>query len=474
MSARILIVDDEEIVIRSCLRILSDDCYVVDSALDGWEALRKVDETAYDIIVLDIMMPKIDGLEVLQHVKERYPDTDVIMVTGLSQIQTAVKSMKLGAFDYLSKPFDPDELKHVVERALERRRLLQENRNLKHEVSSKYRFENIVGSSPQMQGVFSLIAKCAPTNSTVLITGESGTGKEMIAHAIHYNSLRKDQPFVAVDCNTLSEHLLESELFGHLKGSFTGAVSNKRGMFDSADSGTLFLDEIGNIPLSTQAKLLRVIQEREFRAVGSTNTQKTNVRLVTATNKDIKELVAQGLFREDLYYRINVFPIHSPALRERRDDIPPLAFFFLKIFCNELEKRVGEISEGAMSLLMNHDWPGNVRELENTMHRAAILASDNIIRQAHFLNIIETSSRLDLEVPRTSEDLKRIKKIAREKSVEEIEKLFIHETLKRNDSNVTRSAEETGMQRANFQALMKKYNIRVRDTEYNPGDSGST
>ena len=474
MSARILIVDDEEIVIRSCLRILGDSSYIVDSARDGLEALRKADETGYDIMILDIMMPKLDGLEVLQQVKEKHPDIDVIMMTGLSQVQTAVKAMKLGAFDYLPKPFDPDELKRVVDRALERRRLLQENRDLRSEVSSKYRFENIIGSSPKMQAVYSLIAKGAPTHSTVLITGESGTGKEMIARAIHYNSLRKDQPFVTVDCNTLSENLLESELFGHIKGSFTGAVANKRGMFDIANNGTLFLDEFGNIPLSTQAKLLRVIQEREFRSVGNTTTQKTNVRLVTATNKDLKALVAQGAFREDLYYRISVFPIHAPALRERRDDIPALAFHFLKIFCNELEKPLAEISQGAMSLLVNHDWPGNVRELENAIYRAVILASDNTIRQAHLANIIDAAPRLDLEVPRTGEDLKRIKKIAREKSVEEIEKLFVQETLKRNDSNVTRSAEETGMQRPNFQALMKKHNIRVRDTEYNPGEPGSS
>lgn len=395
------------------------------------------------------------------------------MMTGLSEIQTAVKAMKLGAFDYLSKPFDPDELKQVVERALERRHLLQENQKLKTEVSSKYRFENIIGSSPPMQAVFGLIAKCAPTNSTVLITGESGTGKEMIARAIHYNSLRKDQPFVTVDCNTLSQDLLESELFGHVKGSFTGAVANKRGMFDIANNGTLFLDEFGNIPLSTQAKLLRVIQEREFRAVGNTNTQKTNVRLITATNKDLKAMVAAGTFREDLYYRINVFPIHSPALRERRDDIAALAFHFLKIFCHELDKPVSDISEGAMSLLMNYGWPGNVRELENTMQRAVILSSEHLIRQAHLANIIDNTPPPDFEIPRTSDDLKRVKKIAREKSVEDIEKLFVQETLKRNASNVTKSAEETGMQRANFQALMKKYNIRVRDTEYDPGETDS-
>jgi DNA-binding NtrC family response regulator len=470
MSARILIVDDEEIVIRSCKRILDDAGYVVDSAPNGWEALKKVEDNSYDVMVLDIMMPKMDGLEVLQQVKERHPEVDVIMVTGLSQIQTAVKAMKLGAFDYLPKPFDPDELTHVVERALERRRLLQENQDLKTEVSAKYRFENIIGSCAAMQKVYRLIAKCAPTNSTVLVTGESGTGKEVIARAIHYNSLRKSHPFVTVDCNTLSENLLESELFGHVKGAFTGAVAHKRGMFEVANEGTLFLDEFGNIPLSTQAKLLRVIQEREFRAVGSTVTQATNVRLVAATNRDLKAMVAEGTFRDDLYYRINVFPIHAPALRERRDDIPALAYHFLKNACGELGKPVAEISAGAMSVLVNHDWPGNVRELENVMQRAVILASDNIIRQSHLTSIVDATPRHDFEVPRTSDDLKRVKKLAREKSVEEIEKLFVLETLKRNGSNVTRAAEETGMQRTNFQALMKKYGIRVRDVDFDAGD----
>jgi DNA-binding NtrC family response regulator len=465
MKARILIVDDEEIVVRSCVRILEGDAYEVESVADGWEALRKIDENSYDIVVLDIMMPKIDGLEVLQHVKERHPDIDVVMMTGLSQIQTAVKAMKLGAFDYLSKPFDPDELKMVVDRALEKRRLTQENRSLKNEVSSKYRFENIIGFSPQMQGVYRLIAKCAPTNATVLITGESGTGKEMVARAIHYNSLRKDQPFVPVDCNTLSENLLESELFGHVKGAFTGAVASKRGVFEMANHGTLFLDELGNIPLSTQAKLLRVIQEHEYKAVGDTRTQATNVRLLAATNCDLKSMVAESSFREDLFYRINVFPIHVPPLRERRDDIPALAFHFLTEFSEELARPVPRISDGAMSLLMNHPWPGNVRELQNAIHRAVILASDETIRQAHLASVLDAAPRSELEIPRTGEELKRIKKIAREKSVEDIEKLFVHETLKRNVWNVTRSAEAVGMQRANFQALMKKYNIRVRDTE---------
>ncbi len=472
MKARILVVDDEEIVIRSCLRILGDDgdCEV-EAVQDGLEALKKIDDGHYDVLILDIMMPKMDGLEVLRRVKETHPDIDVIMVTGLSQIETAVRSMKLGAFDYLPKPFDPDELKLVVKRALERRQLLQENLELRSEVSSKYRFENIIGASPQMQNVYRLIAKCAPTNSTVMLTGESGTGKELIARAIHYNSLRKDKPFVAVDCNSLSENLLESEMFGHVKGSFTGAVVNKKGMFEVADSGTLFLDEIGNISLSTQAKLLRVIQEREFKAVGDTRTQSANFRLLTATNKDLKAMVADGAFREDLYYRINIFPILIPPLRERRDDIPPLAFHFLRVFSEELGKKVSEFSEGAMSALVHHDWPGNVRELENTIHRAVILATDKVVRQAHLANIIEVLPRLDLDVPRTSDELKRIKKVAREKSVENIEKLFVLEALKRNAWNVTRSAEETGMQRANFQALMKKYDIRIRGTEQDPNGS---
>jgi DNA-binding NtrC family response regulator len=474
MSARILVVDDEEIVIKSCLRILGDCGYEVDSVRDGLAALKKIEEHEYDIVILDIMMPNIDGLEVLQRVKETHPDIDVIMVTGLSQIETAVRSMKLGAFDYLPKPFDPDELKLVMQRALERRQLLQENLKLKKEVSSKYRFENTIGSSPSMQNVYLLIAKCAPTNSTVLITGESGTGKELIARAIHYNSLRKDKPFVPVDCNSLSETLLESELFGHVKGAFTGAITNKRGLFETAEGGTLFLDEIGNLSLSTQAKLLRVLQEREFRAVGDTRTHSANIRLITATNKDLKAMTAEGTFREDLYYRINVFQIEVPALRQRREDIPALAFHFLKVFRDELDKEVTEFSEGALNALVHYDWPGNVRELENTVHRAMILASDKTIRRAHLASIIGNLPRPDLDVPKTGDELKRVKKVAREKSVEDIEKLFVLEALKRNAWNVTKSAEETGMQRANFQALMKKYQIRIRASGHEPSNSAAS
>ena len=473
MKGRILCVDDEDIVIRSCRRVLADGEFEVNSVQSGIEALKEIDEKDFDVVILDIMMPKMDGIEVLQRVKESHPDLEVIMITGLSQVETAVKSMKLGAFDYLTKPFDPDELRLVVERALERRRLLQENINLRTEVSSKYRFENVVGASASMQEVFRMIAKCAPTNSTVLLTGESGTGKELVARAIHYNSLRKDKPFVPVDCTSLSEYLLESELFGHVKGSFTGAIANKRGLFEVANGGSLFLDEVGNIPLSVQAKLLRVIQEREFKAVGDTRTQTANIRLIAATNRDLKAMVEEGRFREDLFYRLNVFPIRIPSLRERRDDIPALAFHFLNAAGKELDKKVNEISDGAMNLLSNYDWPGNVRELENVMHRAVILATDKAIRRAHLASILGQSGEDYLEVPRTGEELKRIKKAAREKSVEGIEKAFVIEALKRNGWNVTRSAEETGMQRANFQALMKKHGVRLRGGEEDLDESDS-
>ena len=474
MSGRILIVDDEEIILQSCLRLLGDSDYELEAVRDGLEALRKIETNDYDVVILDIMMPKIDGLEVLQKVKEMHPDIDIIMITGLSQIETAVRAMKLGAFDYLPKPFDPDELKLVVQRAFERRQLQKENLDLQSEDNSTYPFENIIGSSPQMQKIYRLIANCAPTNSTILLTGESGTGKELIARAIHFNSLRKDKPFVAVDCNSLSENLLESEMFGHVKGAFTGAVSNKKGMFEIADNGTLFLDEISNISLSTQAKLLRVIQEREFKAVGDTRTKNANFRLILATNKDLKAMVAEGSFREDLFYRINIFPIQIPPLRERRDDIPALAFHFLNVFSEEVGKKVTEFSEGAMSLLVNHDWPGNVRELENTVQRSVILTTDNVIREGHLMNIIETLPQNDINVPMTGDELKRVKKEAREKSVENIEKQFIIEALKRNDWNVTKSAADTGMQRANFQALMKKHNIRIRGTEHDPGKSDAS
>jgi len=474
VSARVLVVDDEEIVLRSCLRALGESGYRTEAAAGGAEALAKIADGHYDVLILDIMMPKMDGIEVLRRVKETNPDIEVVMITGLSQIETAVRAMKLGAFDYLSKPFDPEELRLAVGRALERRRLLQENLTLKNEVSSRYRLENIIGASPRMQGVYRLIAKCAPTNSTVLLTGENGTGKELVARAIHYNSLRKDGPFVPVDCNALSENLLESELFGHVKGSFTGAVTSKRGLFEAARGGTLFLDEIGNISLPTQAKLLRVIQEREFRAVGDTRSQEADVRIVAATNKDLVAMVRAETFREDLYYRVNIFPIQVPPLRERRDDIPALAHHFLGVFSRELGRQTAGFSEDAMAALVSHAWPGNVRELENAVQRGLILAGDGVIRRAHVAGLAAAPAQPGPQVPRTGAELKQAKKAARERSVEGIEKEFVLEALRRNAWNVTRSAEAAGMLRANFQALMKKHGIQLRDAERSQDPSGGS
>ncbi|HSM31793.1 MAG TPA: sigma-54 dependent transcriptional regulator, partial [Woeseiaceae bacterium] len=426
-----------------------------------------------DLLVLDIKMPKMDGIEVLRRVKEARPDIDVIMVTGLHEIGTAVKAMKLGAQDYLPKPFEPEDLQMAVGRVFDRRSALRGTAGSDGEDSSRYHFENIIGESAAMQAVFRLVARCAPTNSTVMLRGESGTGKELIARAIHYNSLRGERPFVPVDCTSLSESLLESELFGHVKGSFTGAIANKKGLFETADGGTLFLDEIGNITLSTQAKLLRFIEEREFKAVGDTRTQKVDIRLITATNKDLEGMVADGEFRDDLYYRINIFPIEIPPLRERRDDIPALANHFLTQVSQEINLRPSEFSPGALNLLMNHDWPGNVRELENVVERAVILASGDVIRQGHLVDIMGMLPQIDLDVPRTSEELKQLKKAVRQKSVESVEKQFVLGALKRNGWNVTRAAEETGMQRSNFQALMAKYDIRIRGGDLAQNDQGS-
>ncbi len=462
MPVKILVVDDEQIVCRSVARILDGKDYEVSTVQEGAECLRRIELSAYDLVILDIMMPDVSGLEILQRIRECHPDTDVIMITGLAQVDVAVQAMKLGAFDYLPKPFTPEELTLSVERALERRHLLRENILLRAEVGSKYRLENIIGASPQMQCVYRLIAKCAPTNSTVFIRGESGTGKELIARAIHYNSLRKDKPFVPVDCGSLSEALLESELFGHVKGAFTGAATNKQGLFKVADGGTLFLDEIGNISMATQAKLLRVLQEREYKPVGDTRTQPSNIRLITATNLDVNAMVTAGRFREDLFYRINIFPIVLPPLRERREDITALAYHFLKTFNHELGKRVREISPEAINVLLNHGWPGNIRELENTIHRAVILTNDHVISQGHLASVLDLLPRFEANMPRSAEELKRVKKIIREKSVEQLERRFILEALKRNEWNVTQSAEETGFQRSNFQALMKKYQIRIR------------
>lgn len=463
-SPRILVVDDEMIVCESCQRILEEEGLEVEIALSGAEAFAKMRENPFDIVITDLKMPGIDGMEVLRTLRKEYPDTIVIMITGFSTVETAVEAMKLGAFDYIPKPFTPDEVTIVVKKAIEQKNLLLENLYLRQELQEKYGFHNIVGKSKKMQEIYRIIAKVAPTESTVLIYGQSGTGKELIARAIHYNSPRRDKQFVTVDCAVLSENLLESELFGHVRGSFTGAVTTKPGLFEVADGGTVFLDEVGNISLPIQAKLLRVLQEREFTPVGGTKAKKVDIRLIAATNKDLEKMIKEETFREDLYYRLNIVPIVLPPLKERQEDIPLLAVHFLKKYSEEMGKTIKGFTPEAMEKLMKYPWPGNVRELENVIERTVVMMDEEMVRIEHLiLPGQQENERAEKQVPMTSEELKEIKKQLREKAVEEIEKAFVINALERNQWNVTRAAEEVGMLRPNFQALMRKYNLRVRD-----------
>jgi DNA-binding NtrC family response regulator len=463
-SPRVLVVDDESIVCESCQRILQEEGYEVEAVLSGKEAFEKMRANPFDIVITDLKMPEIDGMEVLKTIHKEYPDTIIIMITGFSTVETAVGAMKLGAFDYIPKPFTPDEVSIVVKKALEKRSLMLENIYLRQELQGKYGFHNIVGKSKKMQEIYRIIVKVAMTDSTVLIYGQSGTGKELIARAIHFNSPRREKPFVPVDCAVLSENLLESELFGHIRGSFTGAVTTKPGLFEVADGGTVFLDEVGNISLAIQAKLLRVLQEREFTPVGGTKAKKIDIRLIAATNRDLEKMIKEEIFREDLYYRLNIVPISLPSLKERQDDIPLLATHFLKKYADEMGKTAKGFVPEAMKRLMRYPWPGNVRELENVVERSVVMIDEEMVRPEHLILPDEKGKEdVDVQVPATSEELKEIKKHLREKAVEEIEKAFILNALERNNWNVTRAADDVGMLRPNFQALMRKYNLRVRE-----------
>jgi len=462
-NVRILVVDDEMIVCESCKRILEEEGYEVETALSGKEAFEKMKANPFDIVITDLKMPGIDGMEVLRTFRKEYPDSIIIMITGFSTVETAVEAIKLGAFDYIPKPFTPDEVSIVVKKAIEKKSLMLENIYLRQELQEKYGFHNIVGKSKKMQEIYRVIAKVATTDSTVLIYGQSGTGKELIARAIHFNSPRREKQFVPVDCAVLSENLLESELFGHVRGSFTGAVTTKPGLFEVADGGTVFLDEVGNISLSIQAKLLRVLQEREFTPVGGTKAKKVDIRLIAATNKDLEKMIKEETFREDLYYRLNIVPIYLPALRERPEDIPLLAVHFLKKYAEEMGKAIKGFTPEAMEKLMRYPWPGNVRELENVIERTVVMIDDEMVRVEHLILPGQQEKEiLENQIPMTSEELKEVKKQVREKAVEEIERAFVLNALERHQWNVTRAAEEVGMLRPNFQAMMRKYNLRAR------------
>lgn len=380
MAARILVVDDERSIRDSLNMILTDEGYEVQSAADGEEALKFISDENFDIIISDIKMPNIDGIELLNKASKISPSTFFVIMTAYASVNTAVEALRHGAFDYLIKPVEFDDLLIRIKRLLDYRKLSLENKMLRQRTVEEGNFNNIIGKSEPMNKVFSLIKQVAPTNSNVLISGKSGTGKELVAKAIHYNSLRKDQIFLPINCGAISENLIESELFGHKKGSFTGATEEKQGLFKVADGGTLFLDEIGDLPLNLQVKLLRAIEDKQFLPVGGTKHIQTNVRIIAATNQNLYEKTKKGEFREDLFYRLNVVEIKLPSLNERKDDIPLLVNHFIEKYCNEMGKKVLGVDNETMKVLMGHDWQGGVRELENVIERAVIFAAEDMIR----------------------------------------------------------------------------------------------
>ncbi|PLX40511.1 MAG: Fis family transcriptional regulator [Deltaproteobacteria bacterium] len=456
MAKRIIIIDDEAVVRKSLCRILSGTEYEVETFTSGNQALAELQKSSYDLAITDLKMPGMNGIEVLKAIRILQPGLPVIMVTGYATVNSAVEAMKSGAFEHIEKPFEPDQILETVKKALEWRAATLGKSCPEGSISS---LDDLIGDSGVMHEVYRRITLVAPTDSTVLIVGESGTGKELVAHAIHKHSERASRPFVAVDCTALAENLLESELFGHVKGSFTGAVSTKIGLFKVADGGTLFLDEVSNLSHAVQAKLLRVLQEREILPIGGTKSIPTNIRLIAATNENLEDMVAEGHFREDLYFRLNIIPVKLPPLRERGTDRALLARHFLTKYADRNAKDIGSFTPAAISHLENHDFPGNVRELENIIERAVVLNSTGTIDVCD----LELNVHSEFCAPKTADDLKFLKKEMREQAVLPVEKSFLISALTRNGWNITRAAEETGMLRQNFQAMMRKHNIQVSE-----------
>ncbi len=460
---RILVIDDEPVIGASIRRTLTPEGHEVECREDPQVGLQTALAGRFDLIFLDLMMPGINGLEVLEELKSAGVGSEVVIITGHSTVESAVEAMKRGAADYLSKPFSPDQLRLVLQKVAERSALIRENAALRRELEVHQGFEGIIGESPSMQQVFALIKRVAPTHGTVLITGESGTGKEMVVRAIHRLSRRKEQALLACDCSALAPTLLESELFGHVKGSFSGAIASKQGLFEAAHKGTLFLDEVGNLSMETQGKLLRVLETRKVRKVGDTAEREVDIRLIAATNRDLKDMVQAGTFREDLYYRLNVVPIYLPPLRERRGDIPRLAVTFLERFAKKLGVDVKGFTPETMFLMENYGWPGNVRELRNIVERIAILCDWEHVEPRHLppeiRQQVPTRTSTATQLPASWEDFKRLKHQVRESAVQDLERRFLEEALERSGGNVSRAAEAVGIQRTNFHALMRKYGI---------------
>jgi len=447
---KILVVDDEEshrIMLRA---VLSEDGYAVTEAADGTDAIMAVEKEAFDIILMDIRMTVMDGIEALTEIRKISPLVPVLLMTAYASVKTAVEALKAGAFDYLTKTLDIEELKILIEKALEHYHLRAENLVLKERLGDRFDFSRIIGRSPKMKSLLEALAMVAPSDATVLIMGESGTGKEVVANAIHHNSPRAGQPFIKVSCAALPETLLESELFGHEKGAFTGAVSRREGRFQLAHRGTIFLDEVGEMSPAIQTKLLRVLQEKEFEPVGSGHTIKVDIRVITATNRDLEKDVKDGRFREDLYYRLNVVPIALPPLRERKEDIPPLAEHFLAHYREKNRKPLKGISGKALDLLVRYDWPGNIRELENCIERAVIMARDEVIVPADFplqIQMLYGEGENDgFDIPYGI-------------GLEEMERVLIVKTLAETGGNRTRASEILGINRRTLQNKLRVYGL---------------
>lgn len=458
----ILIVDDEPNYLIILSELLRDEGFEIFTASSGKEGLAIVQEVDLDLVVTDMQMPGMNGLELLDRIKEKNSHLPVIMITAFAEVEKAVAAMKAGAFNYLAKPFSNDELLVNINKAVAHYSLIQENSRLRKDMLSRTGFSGMVGKNKGMLQVYELIEKVAPTPSSVLITGESGTGKELVAKAIHLNSPRADKPFITVNCAALADNLLESELFGHEKGAFTGAIAMRKGRFELADGGTLFLDEIGEIPLALQPKLLRAIQEKSFERVGGSKTLTVDVRIVSATNKEVREEVQKGNFREDLYYRLNVIHVALPALRERQDDIPLLVEYFIKSMVERLGKTELEINKEAMRLLVSLPWEGNVRELENTIERAGILCNDNLITE----NDVQPESLgldkkqqwgKDFEIGQLIPDDSKLNDV-----LYAIEDKMLHEALDATGYVQARAAEKLGVTKSLLQYKMKKYGIKKK------------
>jgi len=447
----VLIIDDDIEMLDMLSKVLQKKNYIVETMSDAVKALQRIDEVPFDIIISDIQMPRVNGMEILRRAKDISVDTVVIMITAFGSVDSAVEAMKLGAYDYISKPFNIDEILLTLEKAAKQKMLQKEVELLREEVEKKYSFGNIIGKSKTMQEIFQLIRRIANTKSNVLIYGKSGTGKELVAKAIHYNSNRKNQPFVAVNCSAIPENLLESELFGHEKGAFTGAVTSQRGLFEAANGGTILLDEIGDMPPNLQAKLLRVLEDWEIRPIGSDRTRKVDVRLITATHRDLKQAVKKGIFREDLFYRLNVISIQLPELKDRPEDIPLLANHFLQKYGDEVGKRSMRLHPEAMAQLMRYSWPGNVRELENVIEQAVVLCAEDEITLEDLPESIRTTQPQDVVVKELTD---------RYITLQELEKQYIQKVLEYTNHHQTKTSEILGIDRRTLYRKIREYHLK--------------